>query len=154
MISLQVQIKDRGATGLRKVLGKVTKESWSETGLFFHSNMSDKRFSHRHATAARYQKRTSKYELRKLRQFGHTNPLEFTGRTRRLVRSANITSTSKGVSVRYGGANTLNFKNPKAKKPIDMATEFRTVTPDEANELAKYLDTQIDQKLNANKDNN
>lgn len=152
MISLQTRIIDRGATprGMRKAYNAAAKEAWAETGLLFHKEMSDKRFTHRHATEAGYQKRTSKYELRKLRQFGHTNPLEFTGRTRRMVRTASITSVSKGVSVRYGGANTLNFRNPKANKPIDMAAEFRTVTEVEANELAKFFDKNLDARLNAN----
>ena len=151
MIPVKFEIRERGSVPrrLRKVTTAATKESWQETGLFFHTDMSDNRFTHRHATLAGYQPRSKKYERTKRLKYGHTNPMEFSGRTRRMIRTANITSTSKGVSVRYGGANTLNFRNPKGKPPINMADEFRRITQPEATQLAGVFDRELDRRLNA-----
>lgn len=149
MIPVKFEIKTRGATPrtLRKANTVATKEGWQETGLFFHTDMSDARFTHKHATLAGYAKRTKKYESTKLKKFGHTNPLEFSGDTRRRARTANITSTSKGVSVRYPGLNKLNFRNLKARIPINMADEFRRVTQPEATTLAGVFDRALDRRL-------
>lgn len=150
VIPVKFEIKTRGATPrtLRKATTAATKDSWQETGLFFHTDMSDSRFTHKHALLAGFAKRTKKYESTKLKKFGHTNPLEFSGDTRRRVRTANITATSKGVSVRYG-ANKLNFRNPKARVPINMADEFRRVTQPEASTLVGVFDRALDRRLAA-----
>jgi len=151
MIPVKFEIKTRGATprSLRKATNAATKDSWQETGLFFHTDLSDARFSHKHATLAGFATRTKKYQSTKLKKFGHTNPLEFSGETRRRVRTANITATSKGVSVRYSGANKLNFRNPKARVPINMADEFRRVTQPEATTLVGVFDRALDRRLAA-----
>jgi hypothetical protein len=154
MLATKIEIRERGATPrkMRKVMNAAMKETWFETGAFFHSEMSDDRFTHRHATLAGYAPRTKKYTSTKLKKFGHTNPLEFTGRTRRLSRTASITSTSHTVSIRYPGTNTLNFRNPKARNPINLAEEFRRITKPETERLASEYDRKIEQKLAANQE--
>lgn len=149
MIPTKFEVRDRGATprGMRKVMNAVTKETWFETGIEFHSQFSDARFTHAHASKAGYAPRSKNYERRKLKKFGHTNPLEFSGTTRRLVRTASVTSTSKGANVRYPGARAFNFKNPKMQ--ANMVQEFTKVLPEEANELASFFDRSLDRKLNA-----
>lgn len=155
MIPVKFEIRERGATPrkLLRATNKAIRESWFETGLHFHREMSDDRFTHRHATLAGYQKRSRNYERTKLKKFGHTNPLEFTGRTRRLSRNANIVATNRdggsGVEVRYGGLNTLNFRNPKARNPIDMASEFRRINESERTTLASVFDRALDHRLAA-----
>ena len=151
MVPVSFQIRDRGATprGMKRVYNASSKASWEDAGTYFHSEMSDDRFTHRHATLAGFAARTKAYTSRKLKKFGHTNPLEYSGRSRRLSRTANITSTSKGASVRYPGLNTLNFRNPKARVPINMADEFRRVTTQEADQLASVYDRSLDRSLNA-----
>lgn len=150
MIPVKFEIKTRGATprSLRKATNVSTKDSWQETGLHFHTEMSDDRFTHKHATLAGFATRTKKYQSTKLKKFGHTNPLEFSGETRRRARTANITANSKGVSVRYG-VNKLNFRNPKARIPINMADEFRRVTQPEATTLVGVFDRALDRRLAA-----
>jgi hypothetical protein len=150
VIPVKFEIKERGATPrkLKAATTQATRVSWEETGLHFHSEMSDARFSHKHASLAGFAKRTKKYESTKLKKFGHTNPLEFSGETRRRVRTANITATSKGVSVRYS-VGKLNFRNPKARVPINMADEFRRVTQPEATTLVGVFDRALDRRLAA-----
>lgn len=149
MIPIKYEIRDRGPTprGMRKVLNAAKKEAWFDAAVHFHATMSDERFKHAHATKAGYAPRSRNYERQKLKKFGHTNPLEFSGTTRRLVRAATITSTSTGARVRYPGARVFNFRNPKMK--ANMVVEFTTVLQEEANEIARVFDQKLDQKLNA-----
>lgn len=150
--NLRIHIKERGAVPrkLRKLHTKVSKEAWGSTGKLFHSEMRDKRFTEEHANVARYHKRTDKYTARKQKKFGHTRPLEFTGETRRLVRTANISATSKGSKVKYPGARKLNFR-PKGGF-IRMNQEFRKLTSAEKSEMGKHFDNELQSGMNA--DNN
>lgn len=149
MIPIQYAVKDRGPTprGMRKIMNAASKESWFDTAVYFHATMSDRRFTQAHASAAGYKPRSRAYVRRKLKTFGHTYPLEFTGETRRLVRIANITSTSKGASARYAGARKFNFRNPKSQ--INMVEEFTRVLPSEAQELTEVFDRGLDRRLNS-----
>jgi hypothetical protein len=148
MVPVKYTIKDRGATprGMRKAMNASTKQSWFDAGLFFHDQLRDKRFTHAHATKAGYADRSRNYERRKLKQKGHTNPLQYSGTTRRAIRTASITSTSKTASVRYPGARVFNFRNPKSQ--ANMVVEFTTVLADEANQIAQVFDKSLDRKLN------
>ena len=147
---IKIEIRERGPVPrkMKVAHNAAAKATWQETGLFFHATMSDDRFTQAHATLAGYQKRTKAYTARKFKKFGHTRPLEYSGTTRRLVRTANIAATSKGAQVRYPGARAFNFRNPKARQPINMAEEFRKIIPKEATELAAEFDRQYDQKIN------
>lgn len=137
---------------MARALRVAQKEAWFQVGVLFHAEMSDRRFTHAHASQAGYAKRSAKYTIRKLRRFGHTNPLEFSGRTRRMVRTANITSTGNGAAVRYPGARVFNFRNPKSQ--VNAVVEFTTVTQAEADVLARKFDQVLDAKLNADQGNN
>lgn len=152
MIPVKFTVRERGATprGFKKAYNAASKESWHEAGVYFHTHFRDQRFTHRHATAAGYTKRKRQYEMRKLKKYGHTRPLEFTGRTRRAVRAATISSTSSGAKVRYPGARVFNFRNPKSQ--VNMLLEFTSVTQEEANELAAHYDRKLDIGLNRNND--
>lgn len=148
------KIRDRGSTprGMRKRINEHKKKSWYDVGLLFHQEMRDKRFTHSHASAAGYAKRSEKYTKRKLRKHGHTYPLQWSGKTRRAVRAATIKSTSNGAKVAYAGARTFNFRNPKSE--VNAAVEFATITQAEANELAAHFDKQLDRLLdNDNQEN-
>ena len=161
--ALKVQIKERGAVPrkLRKVYTASSKVAWAETGRKFHAEMRDDRFTKEHARVARYVKRRGEepglsesdfrrsYTGKKLSKWGHTNPLQWSGETRRNVRSANISQTSKGATVRYPGARKLNFRNPHSS--INMADEFRRTTADERKELAAQYDTSLNREMNADK---
>lgn len=52
-------------------------------------------------------------------------PLVWSGESRRLARSASITSTSKGVKIKYPGLRKFNLRHPKSQ--IRMNEEFRRI---------------------------
>ena len=154
MIPVEFAIIDRGATprGMRRMHNTAAKTSWHAAGVLYHATMYDRRFTHAHATAAGYTRRSAKYERRKLRAKGHTNPLEFSGTARRKTRTANITSTSSGAKVAYPGARVFNFRNPKSQ--VNMVVEFTTLLQSEADTLAKEFDSVYDDKINADQGTN
>lgn len=155
-----IKVRERGATpkNLRKYYTRAAKEAWRDTAIEFHLHYRDKRFTQEHAREANYtrrkgelQPRESKafrrsYTGRKLRLKGHTRPLEFSGKTRRAIRFySRLTSTSKGGKVSYAGARVFNFRHPKSQ--VNMAVEFRRITPSEVVSLADFFNERLDQRL-------
>jgi hypothetical protein len=154
MIPVKFDIRDRGATprGMARRMNAMKKVAWDETGLLFHVEMRDKRFSKAHARAAGYAPRTHAYTMRKLKAKKHALPLVWSGKTRRDVREASIAPTSNQVKVRYRGARALNFRNPKSQ--VRAAVEFTTITQAEANTLAAEFDRVLDRQLNRDQTEN
>lgn len=152
-------IRDRGTTprGMRKAYSAAARAAWFLTALLFHSVYRDRRFTNDHASEAGYGARKGElmargtkafqrsYTGRKLRMFGHTRPLEFTGATRNKMRAASISSTRTMGRAAYPGASKFSFKHPKSK--IRMHEEFRRILPKEAEELGNYFDEQLDAEL-------
>lgn len=153
-----IKVKSRGSVGknLRKAYPAASKQAWIEVGKFYHEHMRDKRFTPAHARAAKYALRAGQlipksnklfrrfYYGKKWASPSHgggperADPLVFTGRTRRAVRSASIASTSKGSRVRYSGASALNFKT---------GDEFRRILRTEARVLGKEYNRFLDKHL-------
>lgn len=151
---ISFNIRDRGATprGMAKRINAMKKSAWNAAGLLFHTDMRDQRFSQTHANQAGYARRSPKYIKRKQKRMGHSNPLQFSGRTRRAVRAARISATSNGAKVTYAGARVLNFRNPKSQ--VNAAVEFATITQAEADKLAAKVDQVLDRQLSADQQEN
>ena len=153
------RIRDRGATPrkMRPAFNSASKLSWYATALEFHQSLRDKRFTEQHARAAGYAHRKGEllprgskafrqsYTGRKLRMFGHTRPLEFSGETRRKVRFARISSGHRFGRIAYPGASKFNFRHPRSR--IVMSEEFRRITQAEAQYLGEIYDADLDKRL-------
>lgn len=146
---ISFKVQDRGATprGMARRINGMKKVAWAGAAELFHTQMRDKRFTQAHARAAGYANRSLAYQRRKRKKWGHNNPLQWSGRTRRDVRMARISSTSNSARVAYSGARVLNFRNPKSQ--TNPAKEFATITQREANEIARRMDSILDEKLAA-----
>ena len=161
-----IKVTERGTVPrkLRKAMNAATKEAWADTGKEFHTEFRDKRFTPEHAREAKYYKRRGEklpegskgwkrsyygIKYRSAKMGGGRNradPLVKSGETRSLVRSASISSTSKGVKVRYAGARKLNYRNPKSR--IRMNEEFVRITDKEEKSLANSFDEKLNEYLN------
>jgi len=148
------------AMGLRNAFNAASKEAWRVTGNYFHENMRDDRFTPEHAIKAGYYKRKGQNYRPSMKVFGQyyygrkwlsakhgggkgkANPLEFSGDTRRAVRTARIEATRYGVRVIYAGARVFNFRHPKSR--IRMNEEFTRLTMDEQRKLAEVYDAELD----------
>jgi hypothetical protein len=142
--------------GGKKEIRASLKKSWENAGRFFHLNLRDKRFTKEHALKAGYTLRKGEdkgtnskeffrsYTGRKLKKYGHTRPLEFSGGTRSAMRAANISSTSSGARVAYPGARLFNYRNPFSNPTMNLNLEFRKILPEEAVQIAKQIESEID----------
>lgn len=85
-----------------------------------------------------------KYTQRKHDRFGHSDPLEFTGRSRRATRQLDVRATRNGARVVLH-APAFNFKN--LHSPINMADEVRAILPEEFRQLEIIMMRKIEQQL-------
>lgn len=148
LIPLAITLRERGPTPrkMRSAFTQAKKKAFFDGAVFFHSTFSDNRFSHSHATRAKYAPRKKRYTAGKVRRFGHSRPMEYTGRARRLSRTARVTSTSKGSKLAYPGLRVFNFRHPNSE--VNLLEEFTTILPEEANRVADHIDHTIDRELN------
>ena len=161
----QIRMKLRGpAPGMAKrEFNALAKESWGETGKFFHASYTHKRFTVDHARAAKYGKRKGEglsrgsrafrrsYYGKKLRSergggVGQALPLVNTGETRRASRIPSIRATKSGLKIRYK-VRKLNLRHPNSR--IRMAKEFRTILPAERKAIVQRYDQELERRLNA-----
>lgn len=159
MSLMTIKLRERGNTprGMKRAFNAASKQAWYDTAVEFHQNYRDKRFTPEHAIEAGYMARKGEriprgtkafrqsYTGRKLRMKGHMNPLEFSGETRRKIRYASISSTSKGGKAAYSGASKFNLRHSKSK--IRMSEEFRRITAKEAQALGEFYDRRLDHYL-------
>lgn len=159
MIPLTINVKDRGSVPRRfgKVHTHASRRSWRAAAWNFHEHRRDLRFSAEHGKAAGYSPRKGEqaglsgkdfwrsYTGKKMRIYGHRRPLEFTGETRKAVRTATITFTSKSARVKYPGAAKLNFRHPKSQ--VRAADEFRRLIPSDASSMAHAYDQTYDREF-------
>jgi len=166
-----ITVRERGAVPrrMRAAYNKAAKASWVEAGKWWHANRRDLRFSVAHGRKAGYLPRKGEetglsraeffrsYTGRKLRRWGHRRPLEFSGETRRMVRSVSITASTQSrtnyhVRLAYAGARKFNFRNPHSQ--IRMADEFRRLTPEEPAMVGSVYDAGLNKRIDADKTEN
>ena len=154
---IQMTVKGRGPRGFQRQITAARKAAWTELGQAFHSQYRDKRFTPEHARQAGYYLRKGEgqpadsktfrasYTGRKQRIHGHTNPLEFSGRTRAAVRLANVQTFALKVQIKYPGAKTFNFRHPKSR--INMREEFARITQQETVELGAHFNRSFEVQM-------
>jgi hypothetical protein len=154
---LRVQVKERGPVPrrLKAHYTQVSRESWRETGIAFHTTYRPRRFTTAHARAAGYAPRAGEnlpygskaywasYIGRKKRRFGHVRPLEWSGESRRAVQTANLVVTSNQVKVKYRGARVFNFRG--------LNEEFTRLLPAEAVQLGRVYDRNLTKRFGKGK---
>jgi hypothetical protein len=150
MVIGTITMVERGATpGLSaKWHNEAAKEGWQHTARYWHVTLRDKHFTEAGAREYGYTKRKGEgmvrgskaykrsYTGRKEARFGHTRPLEFSGKSRRLTGTARISGTAKGATVRMN-APALNFKHPKSQ--IVMRDELTRISQPETSELSNVF---------------
>lgn len=158
MNGLLVQVEYRGAvpSRMRSVLRAANKAAFLEIGELWHKVMRPKHFTEEGARKYGYQKRKGEgesgrafwrsYTGRKMRKFGHTRPLEWSGLSKTLTAMRDVRATSTGARV-VMRANALNFRNPHST--INMRDELTRITPDEGELLIRKFDGRLHRIMNA-----
>ena len=134
---LLLKIKETGVTPrrLRGVVRDRQVKMFGRLGEYWHRFFRPKHFTQAGATEYGYQRRSPKYERRKLRLYGHSHPLVATGESRELSRMKDVRATSKGVRIIMPAIRKLNF-TPQGGT-IKMAEEMRTISANEQKQLEK-----------------
>jgi hypothetical protein len=136
----EIVIHKRGPTPklLARELNSVNRETARLMGDYWHQRFFPKHFTHRGATEYGYKKRNEFYEAKKLKKFGHTYPLVFSGEGKEQASHPRIVATAKRGEARVRvimNAPVFNFRSsPNAP---NMAEELRTISEPEANELGR-----------------
>lgn len=145
-------LKYRGA--VPKIAAKrrnvIYKEGFTLALTFWHFQFRPKHFTHAGAREYKYTPRKGEsgsgrkfkgsYTARKLKQFGHTRPLEYSGTSKALSSQQNIKATSKGGRAIIR-APALNFRHPNSE--IRMRDEMTRVSDAERQKLATQYETYV-----------
>ncbi len=113
----------------------------------WHEKYLPKHFDEGAASRYGYQKRSRKYNEKKLRKLGHTRELVYSGETqRRLESSIEARSTSRGGRGILRGPKHLYAYRKDYRQP-DKAAEVVRLSQDELDDLARYLTDLVAQHL-------
>jgi hypothetical protein len=151
-----IVIRERGATPrkLRKAHNAAAKEAWPDAGEHWFGEIRPKHFTPEGAREYGYHKRKGEnqsgarfdrsYTGRKLKKFGHTNPLEYSGESKRRTEQGRVSATSRGARV-VMNAPALNFKHPKSR--IVMRAELAAISRGDAEDVGRVFDRSYDRGL-------
>jgi len=138
---------------------RLKKLAWEEVGKIRHAKLRPKHFTKAGAREYDYKPRSGEagsghgfrqsYTDRKLKRWGHTDPLVWSGETRELSSRGNIAATGNGVRLTYPSLRKLNQFKPKSKSgiEIDMIEEFQTVSQEEREIIAQLWIVQMERFL-------
>lgn len=142
-----ITIVEEGFAGISKrAANEIRKQTLAELGEKWHGDYRNKHFTPAGASEYGYKKRKKAYNRIKKRIFGHTNPLEFTGRSREASRHHRVASTRHDVRVIMPGVRAFNFKNRHSN--INMREEFTTVSDRERTKLETFTQRRLVRRLN------
>jgi hypothetical protein len=150
-----IVIRERGPTPkiAKRQLNHLTKQMLSETGAYYHAKYMDKHFTAAGAAEYGYAPRKGQksgisgkaffrsYTGRKLKQKGHTRPLEWSGASRTLAGIRDVRANSKRARI-VQHARGLNRRHPNSA--VNMAKEIRTVSAAETRDLIGFAGGRFD----------
>lgn len=138
---MTVVIREQGSPrqkykGFKADIRAALKEAAEE----WHGRYLPKHFTPAAYNAYKYAPRTTRYGKRKMRLKGHTRPLVFTGRMKKMVTSVyRISGTAKRATVSMNGPRYM-YQYNKRGKIVDKAKEMTMTTRREETALAKHLE--------------
>lgn len=110
----------------RSEINEIIADAYANMVLHWHTNFRPKHFTEGGAREYNYAPRSRKYKARKRKKYGHSNPLQFTGESKRLSESYTLFKSRNGARVRMP---VRTFNRRPAKFTGNMGREF-TATSD------------------------
>jgi hypothetical protein len=159
MFSLKLDLAALSAGRKKGVVNRAVKSALTAAAKEWHQKYYAGHFTKAGAQKYGYYKRKGElispgskafrrsYTGKKLRKFGHTDPLKFTGETYHLGKVAKIKATSKQARVILPAG--LNRKHPKSQ--IRMRDEATRVLPDESSHLKQIAEAEAQRYLKTNR---
>lgn len=136
----EIVIVKRGPTPklAARELNNVNRETVRLMGEYWHQKYFPKHFTHAGATEYGYQERNAHYEMRKLKKYGHTYPLVFSGQGRQDASHPRIVATAKRGEARVQVImNAPVFNLRSSPSAPNMRRELITISQAEADSIAR-----------------
>ncbi len=123
----------------KRQLNKITRTGFLALGVMWHKDFRPKHFTRGGAGEYGYRPRTTAYNAKKLKRFGHKDPLVFTGESRTRSRIRNVKATRKGNRISLGTPR-INFSG--------RASELRVISRTEKGVLTNRMQRHMVKELN------
>lgn len=123
--------------------------AWEELGQVWHEQVLPKKFSERARSEYGYQRRSRAYVERKRRRFGHSRPLEYTGKLKRMVLRPPRTE-GKAAGDRSRGQVTVSgpaYLRARGGGRIDYAQEIRALSAADERFLDEAMGRLLEKQL-------
>jgi len=151
----EIKITERGATPgiLKRELNKLMKKAFEAAGIHWHQEIRPKHFTSAGAGEYGYAARKGErgnvgthgfartYTGRKLKAYGHTQPLVLTGESQGMTRMRDVRATSKKVRIVLR-APKLNFRNPDSQ--ANPRAELTAVSQRDAAAMVRCYERALD----------
>ncbi|MEZ6097239.1 MAG: hypothetical protein R3C03_23950 [Pirellulaceae bacterium] len=150
-MSLKIELTEKGLTvsQLKKELPEIKRPAYDKLGVHFHQVNLPRRFTVAGGRMLGFKRRSPKYEKRKRKLKGHTDPLRFSDDSKRLattIQDIRVKTTEKKSEVKVViHARGLNRRNPRSN--IRMQDEVRRVANREFGPLTRVLQRGIDEQM-------
>ena len=150
MMSLQFDIEYTGiAANPPRGWKGVKREAYREAGRWWHTKFKFRHFNKRWGKAYGYQPRTREYNRRKRKEKGHTEPLVWSGDTKR-----EAMSKQRVISKRGGWAqiiiNARGLNRRRNASAPNLRQEMETVLPVEIHEMARRMERKANRDIKQN----
>ncbi len=120
----------------KRNMNKILKGVWTVGVQWWHAKIRPKHFTQAGADEYRYRDPSIKYQLRKLRKFGHERPMVFTGRGEKMAATGRITANKNRGRV-IMDAPVFNFKPLGYDKPL--REQLLRISPDDLTVLTRIM---------------
>ena len=141
----------------KRALNNATKGGYYAAVRHWHKRMLPRHFGN--AASARYGYTPRKgergsgrsfkgsYTARKLREKGHTRPLDWSGELKRTTRTRTLKATKNRATCALPASRKANWKHPKSW--VRMSDELTVIRDDELQELGKVAQRETEAALKA-----
>lgn len=146
MIHIQQRVKRRHVTPA--TWNGISQAAWADAAAFWHTEILPKHFTVGAYREYRYAARSKAHDRRKMRKFGHTRPLVYSGKLeRQVLRMRDVRTIGGG---RKGGGAVVKVSGPAYLRPnagtskqIDFAREIRAFSKRDQKAIAVRLDKAL-----------
>lgn len=141
-------------------LRRMLRTAHQQTGRWFASQMLPLRFTSQGGRKLGYAKRHGEagamrgtrqwrrtYVARKMRQYGHREPMVFTGQSKFQSKLSTLSATFKGWTVKIR-APRIARRKPSKKSPVDPREEITRVADSEWKQLIRLFQNVLMRQLN------
>lgn len=129
----------------KRMARKGLKTAWHSIAALWQRRMRPDHFEPAAARRYGYRRRVSKYNRAKMRKFGHTTPLVWSGTSKALAAVRDVRSTpTRGKVIVH--ARALNFR-PKGW-PHSLGEELKSTTVRERRRLSRLFKRRFERRMN------